>query len=232
MHIRAGHDNDLDYLYTAGSVTVAEVARSNTPGAEYVDVDCTRMPLKAGMTRNLDGTATAAGGYAGAYFASPSNPTGLDPQTGGYFENFDLTIEDYGSFKISSHTTVGGNARYRLVKKRALDTWITSTIPAAARVKIGWVDKDTSAKYADSLIELHKKEAGDADWVLVSSFLWPITFNAGASPASAGNPPGWNNFQPTGYANIDDNNPPGNRTIWTRFAEVILSKSAIGAPTL
>jgi hypothetical protein len=43
-------------------------------------------------------------------------------------------------------------------------------------------------------------------------------------------PPAYNRFQPTGYANIQDNNTPSPKTTWTRFGQVILSKQPIPWP--
>jgi len=43
-------------------------------------------------------------------------------------------------------------------------------------------------------------------------------------------PPGWNRFQPTGYANINDNLSPFPKTTFTRFGQVIFSKAPIPDP--
>jgi hypothetical protein len=239
----------------ANSVTVAQVSRDDV--AQTMTIDCTHMPfelIKQGMTRNMDGTADPVAGLVGTYWASTDNPEGRDPKTGGYFgpldssvttdKNWEITFSDgpppnsptYGPYKIAGHTAVGGNSRYVLVKRKPSDpAWpdgAPDPLPAGLQVKIAWIDSTTSSRYRDSEIELWKREEADADWVLVSRMTRALLFNMGVSPLSAGNPPGWNEWMPTGYSNIDDNSAPGSRTIWSRVAEVILSTEDIAAPTL
>jgi hypothetical protein len=237
IHIIAGHDNDMEYTYAqSGSVITNVVQKVNDAGQELLVIECTNFALKAGMTRNLDGTADPVVGLLGLYPQSPQNPQGKDPTISGYFDGWKVSIQqstvtnlpEYGEFIVQSHVVNGATTTFTLTKKQ---TWPAGLPLVGWKVKAGWNAKE-NAKYYDTFIELHKKEASDSDWVLVSSFNWPITFNGGVSTTSAGNPPGWSNFQPTGYANIDDNNPPATHSIWTRFRQCILSHEPIAAPAL
>lgn len=195
----------------------------------------------------MNGLPLPPSALVGKYFQSAANPEGRDPTTGGYFGPLDPAITNdknwaiefklgasaTGEFKIKSHTVVNGNSRYVLTKKKPSDTWplgAPNPIPAGWTVQISWilnVEGVSSSRYKDTVLELFKKEASDPDWVLVTRKTAAIEFNSGLATSTKGNLPGWSNFGPTGYSNIDDNSAPGTRTIYTRFAEIILSHQDI-----
>jgi hypothetical protein len=229
IHIRAGHDNRMEYNsgYTISEVVSKVDSDPNYGGQPTITLRTDLITLAPGLTLP-----------SGRYPVSAQNPQALDPQRSGYFDNWrfefkgDAVNGTYRSkdFKILSHTVSGGSTTFVITKLRELDTWPSVPPAVGNTVKFSWIDLDTSARYKDTLVELFKKESADTDWIPVRSFNWAITYNGGSSDSSAGNCKGFNNFQPTGYANIDDNNPPGSRTIYARYADIILSQSPIGAP--
>lgn len=239
VHIRAGHENCMLYNNVANVVTEASIS-GNT------------MTIKSGLIPLAPGLVLPTGLNAGRYPVSLDNPLALDPQRSGYFasvggsgdkqKNWKLSFRAAGrgggiladkDYKILTHTVAGSETIFIVEKLNDTSPWPPPGSPSPGDTfNLEWKSKEESARYVDTLIEFHKKEASDSDWVLVASLYHPITFNGGASDAAAGNPRGWSQFQPTGYANIDDNSAPGSRTIYTRFAEIILSHSPIAAPTL
>jgi hypothetical protein len=260
IYLKAGHDNEIDYTYKdvddvtgLGASLVTVVEKQDDPNypklypdmltGQYMIVDCVHQPVLKGMTRNLDGTADPVPGLVGKYFRSNDNPTGADPTTGNYFQDWKITIAvspsstatNYGGSQFSplikSHTVVNGLSRYILVKRRPSDTWPALPPIVGSKVKIDWNSRSGSARYRDTTIKLWKKERTDTDWVpIIDLQNFPIAFNKGGSPAGDRNPPGWSEFQPTGYANVDDNNTPPDKTRWVRTTKVILSKNFIAAP--
>jgi hypothetical protein len=218
-HFRAGHDNCMEYndsniyVYTAA-------------------INGNQMTITTGLI-NLAPGMIVNGGYP----VSAQNPLALNPRTTGYFDNWRLAFKGATAGggilagKDFNHVVdLGAGVTTFVVEKlKPTDSWPPALPAVGDAFKLSWIDKETSARYYDSQIEFYKKETADVDWVPVMRLPHPITFNGGTSDSSAGNPPGWNSFQPTGYANINDNSPPGPRSIYTRFRKIIFSKHPIAA---
>ena len=241
IHIQAGHDNCIEYRGADTDFAVTTVSNKvDTPGAERLTITCGTIPLNEAL---ID-PAT------GRYYASPQNPDRLDPQRSGYFGSstdypggirFAVSFKDgtwannSRKFVIVDHTYAAGVNTFVVTKNNPADPWRTDEPLVGDKIRVEWVNMDTSARYKDTHIELYKREAADSGWVQLASFDHAITYNAQIRKGTAltiQNPPGWNNFQPTGYANIDDCNPPHSHTIWTRYAQVILSQADQSAPAL
>jgi hypothetical protein len=228
LRLSAGHDQE--YLYNSTSMLVTSVSKNDT--TRQITITCDPIPLASGST-----------GSDGRYFYSLQNPLQLDPQRSGYFGhtngsaasrpwnlNFVTGALANQLFKVLEHTVSGSVTTF--VVGQIGSTWPAASPAEGDRFSLKWSNMTTSAKYMDSLIVLDKFQAGDTDWVNLQTLNWAITFNGGPSAIAASNCSGWNQFQPTGYANIQDGYPPGRRTVSTRFAEVILSHQPIAAPAL
>jgi hypothetical protein len=236
LRLRAGHDQT--YSYNSSTVTVTSASRDDTN--QRMTITCGLIPLQAGCT-----------GSDLRYFYSDQNPLQLDPQRSNYFGTSTNFVSDASSrpwslvfksasngggvlagreFTVLSHTVSGSVTTF--VVGPLTGSWPTSTPSVGDAFRLDWINMDTSAKYMDSLIQLDKKVAGDAGWVNLASLSWAITFNGGLSAVAARNCAGWNNVQPTGYANIQDGNPPGRRSVYSRFADFIASHGDIASPAL
>jgi chitodextrinase len=236
LEIEPGHDNVIEYNGTSSDYALTVIGTNDTV-AQTLQITLPSIPASAepGMQNPLD---------SNRYYASPQNPNRLDPSMAGFFGGApgdpiywvvtfkNGTWNNGQRYKVLNHEVSGGNTILTITKNRPLDDWPTDVPLVGDRIKLGWADMVTSARYRDTHIKLYKFEEGDTDWVLLWEDDWAITFNGGAAASAAGNPPGWNNFQPTGYANIDDGNPPGTRTIYTDYDEFILSINDIDPPDL
>lgn len=234
----AGHDNDLDYVGTSADYPLLSVSTNDTTN-ERITITTGLIPLRDGLTSRNDGR----------YFQSLENPLRLDPQRNGYFGSSLATppidnlfwcvqfksgtwVRNGQKYRILNHTVAGGVTTFVLGKNKPGDTWPSDVPLQGDRCKMQWDSIANSCRYNDTRLQLFKKEVGDIGWVQLMDLMWPITYNRAERPEIAGNPPAWNQWQPTGYANIDDCNSPGRRTITTRFAEAIFSKMFIADPKL
>jgi hypothetical protein len=59
---------------------------------------------------------------------------------------------------------------------------------------------------------------------------YSLVYGANGNSELDSNPPGYNRFQPTGYANVQDNQQPAPVTHWTRYDQIIFSRQPIPWP--
>ena len=227
LRLKAGHDNR--YSYKDAGIVVTGVSKS--------DANLTMTITAAPIALAVGLTIPVGQPSAGRYWASAQNPAQTDPQRAGYYDNWKLVFKSGTvlaglGFKVLSHTVAGGVTTFVVTKNKPGDAW-PSALPAIGDgFRLDWVDIDTSCRYRDSLIEWDKKQVGDSNWVQLASFNWGISFNQGNAPVVAGNPAGWNEVMPTGYANLQDDNPPGSHSVYSRFAQAILSHTPSAPPLL
>jgi hypothetical protein len=133
-------------------------------------------------------------------------------------------------FKVVDYRTVNGRARWRVEPMRKLDSLPAGSPTAGDRVRVEWSGQ-SSAKYADTTVEMWAKRPGDRDYArLFSRTDLPWIFGDLSSGVYDLHPPGFNCFQPTGYQNVQDGQPPPRQTYWYRFDQIILSRQFIPAP--
>jgi hypothetical protein len=132
---------------------------------------------------------------------------------------------------VLGYRVVNGRARWRVTNMRATES-MPSGVPAAGdRIRVDWSSAEADATYADTTVEVWAKRPGDPDYVtLFSKADLPWIFGDLASGVSQLHPPGFNCFQPTGYQNVQDGQPPPRQTYWYRFDQIILSRQFIPAP--
>lgn len=78
--------------------------------------------------------------------------------------------------------------------------------------------------------ELQVIKADGTKWQIFRKRDYLLQYGSEGEMRFGNDPPGWNRFQPTGYANINDNLTPFPKTTWYRFGQVIFSKQPIPDP--
>ncbi len=137
-----------------------------------------------------------------------------------------------GLTKVLTNYVTGGRMRWQLIKRNANSTLPSGTPPIGAQMQVSmsgaWECYDASRKTTGMRMEVRR--ANGQVVTIYNKSDYAIMYGQGENVFSA-HPPAFNSFQPTGYANIQDNLPPGGSTVWYRYDEVIFSKRPIAWPT-
>ena len=220
LHVKPGHDNDFMYPLPSdvnknqNLITVDTAAFKPVNDGTTIEFETNAVPIRDSFR------------FAGA----------KNNQADDYFLGWRLRFMASDSlstsfvFKVVDYRTVNGRARWRVEPMRKLDSLPAGSPTAGDRVRVEWSGQ-SSAKYADTTVEMWAKRPGDRDYVrLFSRTDLPWIFGDLSSGVYDLHPPGFNCFQPTGYQNVQDGQPPPRQTYWYRFDQIILSRQFIPAP--
>jgi len=221
LHVKPGHDND--FMYPLPS----EVNQNRN----LIAVDGSGFrPVNDGSVLEFETNAVPVRDsfrFAGA----------KDNQAEDYFAGWRLRFMSGDGlpssflFRVLGYRVVNGRARWRVTNMRATETMPSGVPGTGDRIRVDWSSAATDAKYADTVVEVWAKRPGDPDYVtLYSKADLPWIFGDLASGVCDLHPPGFNCFQPTGYQNVQDGQPPPRQTYWYRFDQIILSRQFIPAP--
>ena len=87
-----------------------------------------------------------------------------------------------------------------------------------------------SMDFKRDVFELFVKRASEPEWVIFRKRNYYLEYGSEGEKGFDNDPPAWNRFQPTGYANINDNLAPGPQTAVMRWGQVIFSRQDIPWP--
>lgn len=221
LHVKPGHDND--FMYPLPS----EVNQNRN----LIEVDTTAFqPANNGTVLEFETNAVPVRD-------SFRFPGAKDNQAEDYFLGWRLRFISSGSlpasfvFKVVGYSVRNGRAHWRVAPLRTAESIPPGTPASGDRIRVEWWQASENAKYTDTVVEVWAKRAADRDYVtLFSRADLPWIFGDLAAGVYDLHPPGFNCFQPTGYQNVQDGQPPPRRSYWYRFDQIILSRQFIPAP--